>query len=114
MPYFRVMMHGMGIRIPDQDGSDPIVGFFTTRLVRAVSTEAAGHKAEAMLLAEWKSPPYVDSNKGDTPRITIEQVNETGFLDSLRFKNTGHTFYTEEDGDPGLVYSMDDPTPPAQ
>ena len=105
MSYFRVMMRGEGIRVPNGDASVPIVGFYTTRLVRAASREAAGHKAEAMLLAEWKSPPYVDSNKGSMPRITVEEVNETSFFDSLRFKNSGHVFYTEEDADVGSVDS---------
>ncbi len=98
MPYFLVMMRGEDILLPSEGASEPIVGFYTTRLVKAASSEVAQHKAQAMLSAEWESGQYVELNKGRRPRISIESVRETTFIHSLRFKNSGHTFYTGESG----------------
>ncbi len=96
MQYFLVMMKGEGICLVHDEASDPIVGFYTTRLVKAASPEAARHKAEAMLCAEWSSGENAEANKGRVPRITVESVRETTWLHSFRFKNSGHTFYTGE------------------
>ena len=99
MAYFKVMLHGEGVEVPDVGGGPPIVGFYTTRLVRAVSPEEAKKKAAALVVADWSSGEYATSNRAGVPRLTVESVHPTGWLQSLTFRNKGHTFYAADDND---------------
>ncbi len=97
MPYFSVMMQGQGIKIISADGSDPIVGFFTTRMVQASSSVEAERKAKEMVTGEWTSGIYAKANKGTLPNVIIESVSQTTLPKYLKFKNKGYSFYCRED-----------------
>jgi hypothetical protein len=53
MPYYRVTLEGSGIRVEDADGGPPIIGFFTTRAVRAHSVEEAEQMAKANVTSDY-------------------------------------------------------------
>jgi hypothetical protein len=97
MPYFRVMIEGEGIDVPSENNGPSIIGFFTTRIVEASTAEAAESKAKNMILAEWSTGTYAETNRSSLPTMVVESVIETGFLESVKFKNEGYTFYTKAD-----------------
>jgi hypothetical protein len=91
------MMHGEGIRIASTVYARPIIGFYTTRFVKAESLIAAEEKTKGYLSKEWTSEPYVSSNSGALPTLIVQSVQEVGFFDWLRSKNKGYSFYVDED-----------------
>ena len=91
------MVHGAGINIPGEDGEDAIIGFYTTRLVKAETRQEAEIKAKDMIIKEWSSGPCALSNKGSLPKLRIETVTDKTFFDSLRVKNKGYSFYSHGD-----------------
>jgi len=95
MPHYLVMMQGTGIEVPNLERGRPIIGFFTTRLVSAATSSEAESKAKSMVVADWTSGKYAESNKGSVPSLTIESVQACSFLKRLTFKNGGHAFYTD-------------------
>ena len=93
MPFFRVVLHGTGIQIPDPDGEAPSIGFYVTRSVRAESADAAGRLASDMVLRDWRSS-YAPFNEAGPPVLTVDSVYASSLLKHLRFKNKGgHAFY---------------------
>ena len=97
MPYFKVTLSGRGIDMPF-DGTS-VVGFFTTRLVRAMDLAAAEHRAKDLVLSEWRAGgAYTSANRGSVPALAVEESFPVGFLDGmLGRKPSGYTFYTHED-----------------
>ena len=89
-------MQGRGIHIASEVFGKPIIGFYTTRLVKAESLAAAKVKAKVHLLKEWDAEPYVSSNSGSSPTVTIQSVQQAGFSDWLKFKNKGYSFYVDD------------------
>jgi hypothetical protein len=94
MAYYRVLLHGTGICI-HQEGSDPIIGFYTTRAVKADSISEAIEGAKALVDAEWTRGPHCGSNEGERPTLAVEQVYSENFLGYLKFRNKGYTFYAD-------------------
>lgn len=97
MPHFKVMLSGRGIDLP-VDGT-PVVGFFTTRLVRATDLASAEHEAMGLVLSEWQpGGTYAAANRGSTPALTVEESFPIGFLaGTFGRKPSGYTFYSHED-----------------
>jgi hypothetical protein len=99
VPHYLVMMQGVGIEVPNLEGGKPIIGFFATRLVSAVTPKDAELRAKSMVIADWTSGKYAESNKGSVPELKAESVQQCSFLKRLTFKNGGHAFYTDEEED---------------
>jgi hypothetical protein len=97
MPYYRVMLHGTGIRVPSQEVGREIIGFYTTRLVLAPTEGEAVTRAHGKVMSQWSSGNYARSNKGQLPELSTQWVERTSFLDLFFFKATGHTFYAADD-----------------
>jgi hypothetical protein len=95
--YFRVMLGGVGIDIPSEEDGPSIVGFFTTRLVRAATTVEAEKKAKDIVLNEWSLDQYAEANRGSLPGLSVETIDKCTLLESLRFKNKGYSFYMAEE-----------------
>ena len=94
MPYFRVQLHGTGICIDGVGGAPPIVGFYTTRIVRAESQEDAVEVAAQAVTTQWiTGAGYAKNNRGTPPMLSVEWVRNDTFLGSLLFRGVGHTFY---------------------
>lgn len=89
----------------------PIIGFFTTRLVKARTVDEAEDKAKKIVLTDWTVGEYASVNQGGTPTLKVDAVYFASWWHSLRFKNTGHIFYTEsehvEQSDPTAAQTSD-------
>jgi hypothetical protein len=96
MPYFRVMVHGGGIDVPGTEGTDSVIGFYTTRVVRAGSPDRAAERAKDVVAREWGKEPYKSSNRGLPPQLTVESVTKTTLLESLTFRNSGYSLYSSD------------------
>lgn len=96
MPFFQVALHGDGVLIVNENPEHNIIGFYTTRIVRASDEANAARAACTMVQAQWLSPPYKTSNVGGPPRLQVESVQRSSIWSSLRFRNTGHSFYRED------------------
>jgi hypothetical protein len=97
MAYFRVQLHGTDITLDGADGGPPIVGFYTTRIVRAASQQDAAKAAAQSVTEQWSNDPsYTKNNRGTLPTLTVEWVKPDTFLGSLFFRGVGHTFYPAE------------------
>ncbi|WP_145985375.1 hypothetical protein [Marilutibacter maris] len=96
MKTFAVRLEGTGINLLTQDGSEPAIGFFTTRWVKAVSDASAKELAKASVLSEWTDAgQYVAANEGEPPTLVVEAVWTIGFLRAtFARKPDGYTFYT--------------------
>lgn len=97
MPFFNIMLNGEGILIPTERPEHAIVGFYTTRIVRAANAQEAGRAACAMVQRQWLSPAFTSNNTGGEPRLAIESIQRTTFWAWLRSRNTGHSFYGADD-----------------
>ena len=99
MPYFKVRLSGAGISYPFVDGSDPVIGFFTTRIVKAQNLEEAHSAAKHLVLSEWQlGGPYAADNVGSLPKLLVEESWPVGLLSGIfGRKPGGYTFYTHDD-----------------
>lgn len=99
MPYFNVMLSGKGIKMPFEGSPDPVIGFFTTRRVRADDVESAQIVARASVLSEWQSGgEYAVSNEGDLPALEIEECWKISWFETLtKRKPAGYAFFVNED-----------------
>jgi hypothetical protein len=97
MGYFRVLLHGEGIRVEGEPASRPIVGFYTTRMVRATSEGEARRKAVEAVRLQWATGTEAKSNLGGAPSLKVEEISPAKLLQGLLFRNTGHTFYLKDE-----------------
>jgi len=96
VPYYRVILHGTGIRFVYGDETRTANGFYTSRGVRAGSAEEAVQKAKASVLATWSTQEYVSANKGGMPQLSSDTVEQVSFWQARKIPKTGHTFYAED------------------
>ncbi|MFL6628540.1 MAG: hypothetical protein ACJ8G1_19020 [Vitreoscilla sp.] len=98
MSYFRVQLHGKGIILSGSSADRPLVGFYTTRVVKASSTADAVDVASQSVLAQWAGDgSYVHSNRGSIPQLSVEWIRHDTFLSALFFRATGYCFYWDDD-----------------
>jgi hypothetical protein len=99
MPYFRVILSGSGISYPFVDAPDPVIGFFTTRDVRARNLEHAHSVAKELVLSEWRpGGTYATDNAGAVPSLAVENSFSIGLLKGIfGRKPAGYSFYTHDD-----------------
>jgi len=95
MPHFKVILFGEGIDFPFEDFARPIVGFYTTRVVRAATLAEAGRIASELVLCEWRpGGEYAQSNRGGLPALAVEQAYQISVLSGvLGRKPAGYTFF---------------------
>ncbi|WP_437907153.1 hypothetical protein WME95_04415 [Sorangium sp. So ce327] len=109
MPYYSVILEGKGIKVEVADGEPPIIGFFATRAVRAHSVKQAEEIAKAMVLADWTTGEYAPLNQGGAPVLKVEGVDALSWWRFLRFKNTGHVFFSMDEDDAEEAVSAERP-----
>ena len=99
MPYFKVRLSGAGISLSVVDGSDPAIGFFTTRLVCARDPEHAHGLAKEAVLSEWQpGGAYASGNVGALPALVVEESWQVGLLEGILGRRpSGYSFYTHDD-----------------
>lgn len=96
MPYFKVIINGHGIDFPF-DGKT-VIGFYTTRKVRAADLSSAEALAKERVLSDWRPEgPYAEDNRGSLPVLLIEQSFPVGwFAGVFGRKPSGYAFYLAE------------------
>ena len=97
MPFFRVFVEGKNIAV--DIGGDTAIGFFATRSVRASCADEAVAKVTCIITKDWTHGPFAAANKGSVPLISVEKVWRASFWRSLFFKNRGHVFYPDNEGE---------------
>ncbi len=107
MGYFRIVLHGDGIyvrpevhetlRLPPNTSGAPIVGFYTTRIVKARDETNAVKAAIEATHEELRSLAFDKLNLGQDLKINAEIVSELNFWQFIRAKpRRGFTFYPED------------------
>lgn len=98
MPYFQVRLSGEGIRLPLDEG-DPMIGFFTTRVVKADDLRHAGQLAQENVMSEWREGgQYANHNEGSAPKLVVEASFPIGLLRGIfGRKPAGYSFYRYDD-----------------
>jgi hypothetical protein len=96
MPYYRILVHGQGIAVP-LDDAETAIGFYTIRIISALSNEEAESKAKTQVLSAWSSAEYRALNQGGAPRLRIESVEKISLIRFLLGRRSyGHIYYTKE------------------
>ena len=95
MPFYRVLIEGKNLNVPGQHGTRAIVGFFTTRVVRATTSEEAERKAISAVRSEWQKPKFKNQLGGRSLDLAVSEVGESSFLRWLKAPNRGHTFFSD-------------------
>lgn len=99
MPYFKVRLLGQGILYSVEGAPAPVIGFYTTRMVRAKTAEKACLVAEDEVLSEWRAGGvYATGNQGEIPTLTAEACWPVGTLTGMFGRRPmGYSFYVIED-----------------
>jgi hypothetical protein len=94
MPYFTVMVEGRGLQVPPSGDGQPIVGFFTHRVVSAHGPVEARKKAVQVLEHEWSSPP-LSSMSPTRPSLSVQEVSALSIWQALFGRRPkGFTFFS--------------------
>ena len=98
MPYFQVLLAGSGLSYAFEDEEDAVVGFFTTRIVRAKTLADAQHLAKELVLTEWRAGgKYAVCNRGGVPSLVVEESFPIGFLRGIFGRSRmGYAFYRQD------------------
>lgn len=94
MGIYSVIIVGTGIKIPAIP--EPIIGFFTTRIVNADSAEEAISMATKSVQDDWRKSDYKNQNLGTDPTLELETVKKIGVITAIRNRNIrkGYTFFS--------------------
>lgn len=71
------------------------VGFYTTRIVNAVDSIAAGKLAVARLRSESIIQNSFLNDPASLPVISIDEIEEVQIAEAERVADSGYTFYPE-------------------
>ncbi len=77
---------------------DPVIGFYTTRIVVARNEQEAGEKGVEELLKEKEVQNFIRATRCSSnkePVIEIEKIEEVSWLQSLK-KYAGFSLYQHE------------------
>jgi hypothetical protein len=94
---FAVRIEASGIDLDGPHPDRPIVGFYTTRIVRAKTPEEAGQRVIEMILADWTQGEWASLNRGGVPKLKVDDVWKVGFWRWLTFKSRGHIFFPADE-----------------
>lgn len=93
--FYGVRLHGTGIRCPSE--GRPINGFYTTQMPLARSENDAIAAARRVVMNRWQTDPmYVSWNKGELPRLEVDETFLPEFWTAVFFMGKGHMFYAED------------------
>jgi hypothetical protein len=98
MPYYKVRLSGTGVEYQFQDSPDPVIGFFTTRLVSAPTPGEAELRAKELVLRDWQpGGECAAANRGGLPALTVERVWPIGLFKGIFSRRpAGYTFYCHD------------------
>ena len=94
MAIYSVIIVGAGIKIPAVP--EPIIGFFTTRIVKAENAEEAVTIAIKRVKADWEKSEYIKINIEADLILELDKVNEIGLIKAIKNRNIGkgYTFFS--------------------
>jgi hypothetical protein len=97
MAVYEVLIHGTGLRIPDEEGGVQEGGVYVWRVVTAENETSAVRRAQEAVLSD---PVFLDELRNEAldevslaAEEILERSAESGYVD------TGFVFYIEEDED---------------
>ena len=98
MPYYKVRLSGTGVEYQFEGSPDPVIGFFTTRLVSAPSSDQAELVAKESVLSDWQpGGECAIANRGGLPALVTKQVWPVGLLRGIFGRRpAGYTFYCHD------------------
>ncbi len=98
MPYFMVRLMGKGFSYPAINGGDPMIGFYTTRLVRAPDQLEAHNAASEVVLAEWRpGGQFAAGNTGALPSLVLDESWPISLISGIfRRRPSGYSFWARE------------------
>lgn len=83
--------------IYDSEEADPIIGFYTARLLRADTESDAFNSAKSVVSEEWSKPPLRDIDIGGPPQLSADKIEKVSWLTYLASASgKGFTCYTSE------------------
>ncbi|MEM9837808.1 MAG: hypothetical protein AAF830_01500 [Pseudomonadota bacterium] len=76
-----------------------MIGFATSRFVKAVSLEEAMQGAIEEVLAEWTEGTWAEVNEGSVPTVVVDSVYSVSLISRLfrRLPTGGYTFFDTPD-----------------
>jgi hypothetical protein len=95
MKRYAATIHGYGINVAGKSGT--LIGFYTTRAVKAADVESAKEIILRSVLDEWTRGRYKDSNRAGEPNLEIDTIRKVGLFEAI-FRCapiSGYTFYGE-------------------
>jgi len=98
MPYFQLTLSGDGISVPIEGEADPIIGFFTTRVVTAADPTIAAALAMSLVSREWSHGKYAQQNRGGMPSLSVTASSKIGFFKgTFGRRPAGYVFFRYND-----------------
>ena len=109
MSYYHVVLRGDGINCPFEGSATAMIGFFTTRRVRAGGLSEAQRLARESVDAEWRpGGRYAAINRGDVPALSVEDAYPVGlFTVLLGRRPSGYSFFSSNDDSEPEVPELD-------
>jgi len=94
------MYHGSEFEVPSSEpGMNPVIGFYTTRVVVAKNEQEAREKAVEELLKEDHVQNFIKitrTNSTKVPMIEVEKIKELFWFQNRMQKYAGFTLYQNE------------------
>lgn len=91
------MIHGKDVSVPSAGTGEDVIGFYTTRWLKAPNAEDAAKAAMVLVMADWTDGEYAELNRGDPPVLSVDETTKVGLFQFLRRQpGGGHTFYSSE------------------
>lgn len=85
--------------MPFEDAATPVIGFFTTRQVKADSPQDAELAVLECIRADWrKGGCFAEANRGGVPTLVVEAIWEVGRMTAwFRRSPRGYCFFLSTD-----------------
>jgi hypothetical protein len=93
MKKYRVRLNGQNFNM----GAGNILGFYTTRWVKAEDPESAKKVAISLIINDDSFIYTIQNDKNDPPKIFLDDLTEVGWFEFLIKKpGRGYTFYPDD------------------
>lgn len=96
MPFYRVLIEGSNLDIPNEVGDPPIVGFFTSRVLWSNSKADAEIKALNSVKQLWERGGYFTKSSAGQLALSVSESGPASLWQWLTAPNKGHAFFAAE------------------
>ena len=94
MPFFQVLIEGANLSIPGESDGDPIVGFFTSRIVWSSNLARAEAKALESVKQLWCAGSYAQQPSAAQLVLSVSESAPATLRQWLSAPNKGHAFFS--------------------